>query len=70
MRPAFSGELDCRDGQFGKLPDVRQCYCDSDLCNAGTTGQMVGNVAMTTSSVGHVITVVALLITIITGHLL
>jgi len=43
------------DGQKAKI-----CICDTDKCNG----------AVMTSSFGHVITVVTLLITIIAGHLL
>ena len=54
----YTGSLDCRPDPTESTGTI--CYCDTDKCNG----------AVMTSSLGHVMIVVALFINVIVGHLL
>ena len=64
---AVDTENGCRDVVPG-MPDFgKRCVCNTDLCNKNGNGS---NGAMMTSSFGHVIIVIALLINVVIGHVL
>ena len=66
-RSDVPGLLGCDDTSTPEQNSTT-CYCDTDLCNGTMTPPHNG--AVMTSSFGHVITVVALLISVVIGYLL
>jgi len=58
-RSKVLGSFDCHS-EIAELQSFIVCYCDTDKCNGATM----------TSSTGHVITAVALIISVVIGYLL